>query len=174
MTDPRMAGDLFAALHALPPGAGVVFRHQHLPRAERHALFLRVRRLAKARRLRVSVAGDLPGAGAHNRPRALTHAAHDRRQAVAAARAGARHLFVSPVFPTRSHPGHAALGVTRALSVARSLPAQAVALGGMTPRRFLRLRHLGFAAWAAIDALAPRSSSAGRDPQVIDAVPSRP
>ncbi|WP_288934354.1 thiamine phosphate synthase [uncultured Sphingomonas sp.] len=160
MTDPRMPDDPVAALRALPPGAGVVFRHRDLPRADRHALFLRVRRIAAARRLRISAAGDLQGAPGHGGRRPLTHAAHDRRQAVAGARAGARYLFVSPVYPTRSHPGARPLGSRRAAAIARGLPVATIALGGMTPRRFLRLRHVGFDGWAAIDALSGATSRA--------------
>jgi thiamine-phosphate pyrophosphorylase len=153
MTDARIGDALLPTLLALPPGAGVVFRHYDVPRAERHRLFLRVRRLAQARGLRISVAGGLPGAGAHNGRRALTHAAHDRREAVAAMRAGATWLFVSPLFATRSHVGATPLGVRRALPIARGLRAERIAMGGMTAKRWLRLRRYGFVGWAAIDGL---------------------
>ena len=178
MTDERIGDALIRTLLALPPGAGVVFRHYGLPRAARYRLFLRVRRLACARGLRMSAAGGLPGAGRHNGHGALTHAAHDRREAVAAIRKGAAWLFVSPVFATRSHAGAAPLGVRRATAIASAAarnvtggnvtggkaagtnPSRvAVALGGMTATRWLRIRHHGFAGWAAIDALvvaAPR------------------
>ena len=154
MTDERIGGALIPTLLALPPGAGVVFRHHALPRAERHRLFLRIRRLAHARRLRISAAGGLPGAGSHNgRRRALTHAAHDRREAVAGVRAGATWLFVSPVFATRSHVGATPLDVRNAVSMSRGLAADQVALGGMTADRWLRIRRHGFVGWAAIDGL---------------------
>ena len=153
MSDERIGDALIPTLLALPPGAGVVFRHYGLPRAERHRLFLRVRRLAQARGLRMSAAGGLPGAGVHNGRRALTHAAHDRREAVAGARAGAAWLFVSPLFATRSHAGAAPLGVRRALPIARGLAVDSVALGGMTAARWLGIRRYGFAGWAAIDGL---------------------
>jgi thiamine-phosphate pyrophosphorylase len=153
MTDERIGDALFATLHSLPPGAGVVFRHYGLPRAERHRLFLRVRRLAMARHLRISAAGSLPGAPSHGGKRALTHPAHDRRQAITAMRAGAAWLFISPIHPTRSHVGAAALGVRRALTIGRGLKPHRVALGGMTAARWLRLRCYGFEGWAAIDGL---------------------
>lgn len=155
MTDPRIDAALFAMLRALPPGAGVVFRHQARSRRERHALFLRVRRLAHARHLRLSAAGAMPGAAAHNGRQALTHAVHDRRQAIAAMRADATWLFVSPLYLTRSHPGAPALGISRALAMTQGLAGQRVALGGMTAARWLRLRGYGFDGWAAIDGLTP-------------------
>lgn len=153
MTDDRFGTKLLPAIRALPPGAGVVFRHSGLSRADRHRLFLQVRRLAQARRLRLSARGTSPGAAGHGGRNALTYPAHDRRQAVAGSRAGAAWLFVSPIHATRSHPTIAPLGLRRALPIARGLDAQAVALGGMTAVRWLRLRHHGFAGWAAIDAL---------------------
>ncbi|WP_332837978.1 thiamine phosphate synthase [Sphingomonas sp. MA1305] len=161
MTDARV-GDVIAAIRALPPGAGIVFRQRELARGARHALFLRVRRLAKARRMRLSAAGGLPGAAAHGGRRAATHPAHDRRQAIAAVRAGATLLFVSPLFATRSHPGAAALGPGRAVPIARGLPVARIALGGMDGQRWLRLRRYGFDGWAAIDALAVAPAHAGR------------
>lgn len=157
MTDERIGDALIPAIRALPPGAGVVFRHYGLPRAERHRLFLAVRRVTTARRLRLSVAGGLPGAPSHGGRRALTHPVHDQREAVRALRAGATWLFVSPVYSTRSHPGARALGVRRALAVTRGIaagrPVTIVALGGMTASRWIRLRRYGFDAWAAIDGL---------------------
>ena len=67
-------------------------------------------------------------------------------------RAGARLVFVSPVFATRSHPGARALGPLRAAAIARGLPVLWMALGGMDAGRFRRLSGLGFHGWAAIDA----------------------
>jgi len=44
-------------------------------------------------------------------------------------------LFLSPLFPTQSHPGAAALGVIRWAALARRSPAPCMALGGITPAR---------------------------------------
>ena len=153
MTDPRIDAALFATLRRLPPGAGVVFRHYGLPRGERRRLFLRVRRLAQARGLRISAGGGLPGAPAHGGTRAMTYAVHDRLQAVAGRRAGAAWLFVSPVYATRSHSGATPLGVRRALAIVQGAGGQWVALGGMTAARWLKMRRYGFDGWAAIDGL---------------------
>lgn len=156
MTDERMGEGLWPALRRLPPGSGVVFRHHATPRAERLALFLRVRRLARARRLVVvSANGPLPGAdGVHKGrgPGLRTWPAHDRREAIAAKGAGAALVFVSPVYPTRSHPGAPSLGPMRAARVAQGLGMTVIALGGMNERRWGRMRRSGFDGWAAIDA----------------------
>ncbi|RZM02963.1 MAG: thiamine phosphate synthase, partial [Sphingomonas sp.] len=111
MTDERMGVALWRALVRIPPGSGVVFRHHATSARERLALFRRVRRIARAREL-VLVAADPPlPCPVHGRVAgATTWPAHDRSEALAGARAGAAVLFVSPVFPTRSHPGAAALG----------------------------------------------------------------
>ncbi|SFP82782.1 thiamine-phosphate pyrophosphorylase [Sphingomonas rubra] len=153
MTDERMGTGLWRALRRLPPGSGVVFRHHATPAAERRALFVRVRRIARARRL-VLVAADppLPHARHGRVAGATTWPAHDRREALAGVRAGAAVLFVSPVFATRSHPGAAGLGAARAARIGRGLGVPVVALGGMSERRWRRVRALGFAGWAAIDA----------------------
>ena len=153
MTDERMGEALWRALARLPPGSGVVFRHHATPAAERRALFRRVRRVARARRLML-VAADPPlPCARHGRVAgATTWPAHDRGEALAGARAGAVLLFVSPVFATRSHPGAAALGAARAARIGRGLGLPVIGLGGMSEQRWRRVRGLGFDGWAAIDA----------------------
>ncbi len=155
LTDERMGESLWAALDRLPRGAGVVFRHYATQPAERRRLWARVAAVCARRGLVLVRAGTerlgRGEAGTHGRRGSLTWPAHDRREAIAAMREGARVMFVSPVFPTRSHPGARALGPLRAAAVARRLPVTAIALGGMSARRFRRLRGLGFAGWAGID-----------------------
>ena len=155
-----MGDRLWAALRALPPGSGVVFRHYATPTAERRCLHARVRRIAVARRLVLVVGGTmrLAGDGVHGGRigRGLrTWPAHDVREAIAGRRAGADLLFVSPVHPTRSHPGADALGPVRAARIGRGSGIPMIALGGMDERRWRRIAHLGFVGWAAIDSLHP-------------------
>lgn len=160
MTDERMGDALLPALRRLPPGAGVVFRHYSLDDRERRALFARVRRVTRARRLTLVVArpervGRADGVHGAAKGRGVrTWPAHHRREAVAGVRAGADLLFVSPVFATRSHPGAPALGPAKAAAIGRGLGVRLAALGGMTPQRFRAARKLGFHGWAAIDALS--------------------
>ena len=58
-------------------------------------------------------------------------------------------LVLSPVFPTRSHPGGKVLGPLRFRLLAARTRLPVIALGGMDARRASRL---GTPAWAAIDA----------------------
>jgi thiamine-phosphate pyrophosphorylase len=162
MTDPRMGNGLWRALARLPKGAGVVFRHYQLPLPERAEVFARVRRIARRRHLVLLVAGPpLPGAdgrhGARKRATArglITRPVHHRRDLVAARRAGADAVFVSPVFPTRSHPGAPALGRVRFGLLVRDSGVPVIALGGMDGARARSLGPFGVHGWAAIDAWA--------------------
>lgn len=148
MTDERMGAGLWTALERLPRGSGVVFRHFATPAAERAAIFGRLSRIARRRRL-IVVRSGVKGQSLH------LHPAHSLREAVMARRARADMVLVSPVYPTRTHPGAAALGPVRAAMIAHAAGVPAIALGGMNARRFKRLRALGFAGWAAIDGLTP-------------------
>ncbi|HEY0624188.1 thiamine phosphate synthase [Sphingomonas sp.] len=157
MTDERLGEGLWDALAALPKGSGVILRHYALPPPERRALFARVARLTRRRNLMLVVAGTdrLGHAPAHGRHRsALTAPVHSRREAIAAIRNGAAMLFVSPVHPTRSHPGARTLGPARLGFLIRGLNAPVIALGGMNERRWRALRPLGVHGWAGIDAWA--------------------
>lgn len=180
MTDERLGGadpddPLWRAVAALPPGAGIVLRHHATPPAERRSLLDRLSRVAKARGL-VLVAAGLPGApdGVHlsrhlpaRRPRGrqwlLTAPARSRRELRQAFARGADLVFLSPAFPTASHPEARALGPVRFGLAARHAPGPVIALGGLTPGRARRLAPLGAAGFAAIDwwcALATRRSPA--------------
>ncbi len=170
-TDERIGAEtLFPALRRLPRGSGIVFRHYGLPRRERGALLDRIHDLSRKRDLLLLVAAA-PGAispmradGIHRpgwqprraRPKGmlLSMPAHNSRDLVAARRAGADIIFLSPVFPTRSHPGSPGLGPIRFGLLARQAKRGVIALGGMNPQRFSRLRPLGADGWAGIDALA--------------------
>lgn len=157
LTDPRTGAALWEALAAMPAGSGVILRHYEWPLWKRQALFARLRRIAGRRRLTLVVAGcawlGSGAAGSHGRHRgALTAPVHSRREAIAAIRAGARLLFVSPVHPTRSHPGARALGPVRLGLMIRGLGVPVIALGGMDERRWRALRPLEVHGWAGIDA----------------------
>lgn len=157
MTDERLGDGLWPAINALPPGSGIVFRHYATPPDARQRLFWQVQRLARRRRLLLVLAGPPIGRSGHlprhGRARgALTAPVHSRREAIAAQRAGAALLFVSPVHPTRSHPGAPALGAVRFGLMIRGLNVPVVALGGMNARRWRALHPLAVHGWAAIDA----------------------
>ncbi|MEH3100290.1 thiamine phosphate synthase [Sphingomonas adhaesiva] len=155
-TDERMGEALWDALERLPRGGGVVFRHYATPPGERRRLFVQVRRVSRRRGLVMVRAGAVRMAGeqgvhARRGQGLVTWPAHDRAEAVRGVRAGARVLFVSPVFATRSHPGARVRGPLRAALIGGGLGVPLIALGGMNERRFRRVRGLGFSGFAAID-----------------------
>jgi thiamine-phosphate pyrophosphorylase len=162
MTDPRI-DDLGAAIRRLPRGAGIVFRHYHLSRADRRALFDEVHKLAKARRLvllladRPLVARQWGADGAHDgsahRSQGIrTVAVHNAREAASARRIGADLLFVSPIFMTQSHPGARGIGALGLGQIAGNQRRRTIALGGMTAKRRQSLSAINIHGWAAIDA----------------------
>ncbi|MGE0141689.1 MAG: thiamine phosphate synthase, partial [Planctomycetota bacterium] len=62
---------------------------------------------------------------------------------------GADHLFLAPIFPTVSKPGHPGLGTDRAAVLTRRALAPVVWLGGLDERRLAELRPpLGVAGFA--------------------------
>lgn len=175
LTDARLAGHGLAAARRLPPGSTIILRSDTLAPAARRALAVRLRRICRARRLCLFVAGVEIGVarrigadGLHLRSRsariamaarragmATSAPVHDMREARAAARAGIDHVLISPLFATRSHPGTSTLTLRRFIRLALVARAAPVALGGMTAARHrtLRLRSSRIKpAWAAIDA----------------------
>lgn len=172
MTDERQGEALWTALARLPRGAGIVFRHYGLAPGDRRRLFERVRKIARRRGLVLVLAGDARTArtwgadGSHGRAAGTraglrTMSAHSAPELVAARRAGADLVFLSPVFQTRSHPGGGTLGSVRFGLLARQAKLPVIALGGMDAKRGRALAALGASGWAAIDAwsgpASPRS-----------------
>lgn len=165
VSDKRNDAVLERILFSLPRRSGLIFRHYHLPPAERRARFETLRRIARPRRHLMILAGTPREAaqwradGCYGAParaqaklaqgrgiRLLT--AHSFREIGRAAQADA--ILLSPVFPTHSHPGALVLGPIRFRLLARMAQAPVIALGGMTDRRAAKLGT----AWAAIDGLS--------------------
>jgi len=170
LTDERMDEPPAAAAARLPKGrAGIIFRHYATDKALRKMLFNQLRRVARARRLPLLLAGSPAQArawradGWHDNerahpfraPPALLHSrsAHGMSGLIGAARAGADFILLSPVFPTRSHPGTRTLGPLRLALLARQAKQPVIALGGMNKRRFAAVRRANIHGYAAIDAL---------------------
>ena len=87
------------------------------------------------------------------RPRWLvTAAAHSPAAIVAAHRAGADAVFVSPVFASASASAGRPLGVLRFAAMARGAGAPVYALGGVNARTARRLSRSGAAGLAAVEA----------------------
>ena len=151
MTDERMGDAVLSSIKRLPKGSGVIFRHYSLAPVERAVLFGAVKRLARARRLMLVFRGRHGGHGRHRG--ALTAPVHSIPERIAAERNGARLIFVSPVFPTRSHPGSRALGRVGFGQLIRGSAVPVIALGGMTPKRARSLGAFRIYGWAAISSL---------------------
>ncbi len=169
-TDGRMGNALWPALRGLPAGAAVVVRHYDLPHSARVALARKIVALARQQGLTIMWAGDARTAqslgcdGIHTaHGRALPPKSrypnlirsvpvHTLRDIRRAERSGADLLFLSPIFATRSHPEGAVVGPLRAAALGHSTRLPVLALGGMSPRRFLRMMQLGHYGWAGIDA----------------------
>jgi thiamine-phosphate pyrophosphorylase len=170
MTDERMGAALLPSIAALPKASGVVFRHYSLLPDERRALFARVRKIARKRRLVLILAGSPKLAcawkadGIHGRARgwvgavASVHTApvHNVREVKAAERNGADLLFASPLFATKSHKGKAGLGRVRFGMLIAGAKRPIIALGGMNPMRARSLSMFQIYGWAGIDALIVR------------------
>lgn len=163
LSDARNDAVLEAALARLPRGSGLIFRHYHLPPAQRRDRFRQLARLANLRDHWVILAGDPATArqwgadGTYGRARApvpgLIHlaTAHDMAEIAAANRSHADAILLSPVYPTRSHPGGEVLGPLRFRLLARHANMPVIALGGMSARGANRLN---WTRWAAIDGLS--------------------
>ncbi len=166
ISDARNDAGLEAALRRLPHGSGLIYRHYHLPDGARLARFRALRRIARKRGHCVILADSAVTArewgadGIYGGPRALwprrrgllhLATAHGARELALAARLGADAALLSPVFPTRSHPGAPVLGPVRFGLLARAAPLPVIALGGLDAKRAKTLR---WPRWAAIDAFA--------------------
>lgn len=165
VSDARNDAMLEQLLARLPRGSGFVFRHYHLAPPARRARFERLARIARARGHWVILSGSLRDAkrwgadGVYGRA-SKTHdkvlhlaTAHSLREIGATRRVGADAILLSPVFPTRSHPGARVLGPLRFRLLAARAGAPVIALGGMTIQRARRLRT---GRWAAIDGIHSR------------------
>ncbi|WP_233997253.1 thiamine phosphate synthase [Porphyrobacter sp. HT-58-2] len=164
LSDQRNDAVLEDAIRRLPPGSGFVFRHYHLDvdaRAARFAQLLPLLRSAGhwaivSDGLRTAeawgadgvygVRGLIAPAGFH-----WIATAHNEAEIADANANGASAVMLSPVFPTRSHPGAETLGAERFRGLAALSAIPVIALGGMTAER---ARMLDWPRWAAIDGLS--------------------
>ena len=141
VADARLGDDLWLAVEQLPRGSGVLFLFNQLTRAERARIERRLRQAARRRGLIVADEGKGQAARVHD--------ATEIRQA---ALRRVPLLFLSPIYPTRSHPEWKPLTRMRAAALLRLAKAPVIALGGMDESRFQRVAPLGFHGWAGIDA----------------------
>jgi thiamine-phosphate pyrophosphorylase len=173
MTDAVRLPDPEAAIACLPRGAAVILRHRDA--VERGRLARRLAAPCLRLGLTLIIAADarlaaaagglhLPehmlrhggrGWRAWRRPGWLvTAAAHSPAAIRAAAGAGVDAVLLSPVFPTASHPGAAALGPLKFAAFVRRSPVPVYALGGVAAATAPRLAGSGAAGFAAIGGFA--------------------
>lgn len=164
MTDERIGEKLWTAIDRLPiEHAGIVFRHYQTPPAIRAALAKRIAVICHRRGLVLAIAADIELARAldadlvHNPPEPtsdlpFSRAVHSLEEARLASADGASLVFVSPVYPTSSHPGRKPLYRPLAVRIAKTAGVPAIALGGMNALKSARLEREGFYGWAGIDA----------------------
>ncbi len=164
LSDARNDEVLEAAIERLPERSGFVFRHYHLPQEERAARFAAILPSLRAGQHwaivsdSYEIAAHWGGDGVYGPFNRMPPAgmkwiatAHDEDEMVDADRGAADAIMLSPVFPTRSHPGAETLGIEEFHRLARASVAPVIALGGMTTER---AKELNWPRWAAIDGLS--------------------
>lgn len=171
MTDDERLADPVAAARALPRGSMVILRTRRAALRER--LGTELRAVAKARGLKLLIAGDAELAarigadGVHLPEKDAKSAAHWRARrahwiittsthsltAIMAAR-HADAVIVAPIFPTASHPGAGILGAMRLRRIAQHSAVPVYALGGIDANTVRNLEGAKLAGVAAIGALA--------------------
>ncbi|HSG33673.1 MAG TPA: thiamine phosphate synthase [Sphingomonadaceae bacterium] len=165
ISDERNDALLEGALGRLPRGSGFIYRHYHLAPEERVDRYFELVGIARRRGHVVILADSATTAlewgadGIYGAPRALyprrdllrLATAHSLREIGEANRMGADAILLSPVFPTRSHPGTRALGPLRFHGLAARSQVPVIALGGMSQEGADRLK---WPFWAAIEGLA--------------------
>lgn len=186
LSDKRNDASLGHLLGQFTAPIGFVFRHYHLPPAERFARYRTLRRIARAKGHLVILAGSAatarnwgadgiyaappalgPPCHSPHRSGLLRHGllrhgllriatAHNLAEIAQAGRMRADAVMLSPVFPTRSHPGGRTLGALQFLMLAKHARAPVIALGGMNVRN---ARRLNWQKWAAIDGHKPAHGS---------------
>ncbi len=173
-TDERRTPDPVALIKTLPKGCGVIFRHYDV--VDRSDLARHVVLECRAQGRMCLIAGDvklalLVGAdGLHFSehmleerkaiPRAdenwiSTAAVHSAKALESAVKKGADAVFLSPVFPTASHPKAEALGSLAFAGIVTASDLPVYALGGVTTKTAPQLLSSGAVGIGAIGALLP-------------------
>ena len=169
LTDEVRTPDPVAALPGLPDRCGVIFRHYGAK--DRMALAREMGKACamQARLLLLGGVTSIPhgvGAGGIHLPahmlrtltelpsaRLVTAAVHNEEELRHAEAMGVDAVFVSPIFPTESHPGAPALGVARFTEMVAATAVPVFALGGVTCENAEQLLGTGAYGIAAIGAL---------------------
>jgi thiamine-phosphate pyrophosphorylase len=165
LSDERNDAVLEQAIATLPRNSGFVFRHYHLAAAARRKRFEELGFLCRLMGHMVVLSGDSdtaldwgadgvygPARKLHAREGLLRFAAvHGPLEMSRAERHGVDAMFLSPVFPSRSHPDGSCLTKEVFIALAERATKPVIALGGMNAER---AEYLGWPRWAAIDGLS--------------------
>ncbi|MEH6474399.1 MAG: thiamine phosphate synthase [Sneathiella sp.] len=168
-SDETRGSDPLEQSRILPQDTGIIYRHYNF--AGRFNLAARLSKSCRKRQIPLFIA-KTPGlaaaigaAGCHlpenfipmipairrRFPQLYVSAAcHSEIAVKAAVQAGADLLFLSSIFPTKSHPGEKVLGLLSGARLARSTALPVFALGGISPQRLNAISAAGFAGFGAI------------------------
>ncbi len=170
LTDADRSANPELVARALPRGSAIIFRDYGAPGRETAAR--RLLSICRRRGVLLIIGADADLAvriGAHGvhypswsraRPdpgMIISAACHDAAELTRAGSAGADAALLSPVFPTRSHPGAPTLGPDRFKRLAAAARLPVIALGGVDETNAMRLAGRGVAGLAAVSAFSPRS-----------------
>lgn len=151
---------MWQAVGRLPRGGGILFRHYGWKPGKRARLLAKLEALARRRGLILVQSDTNRARGGVHRPRGsqartgrglVTASAHSQREVLQAFQRGADLVFLSPVFPTGSHPGARVLGAVKFGLIAQRAPGPVLALGGMGRGNARRMQALGAAGYGAIE-----------------------
>jgi hypothetical protein len=86
----------------------------------------------------------------------IGYSVHDLREAEQGVAAGARYITFSPIFPTRSKPGHPGAGLDSLRRICAAVPLPVFALGGITAANAAGVLDAGAWGIASISLFAPK------------------
>jgi len=180
MTDEKRVPDPINIIRSLPKGTAVILRHYAV--SNRDELAKELKKICQDCSLYLFVAADarlankVAAHGLHLRERDLlspdpcqrlwiqtagrfvTAAVHSERTLLFASKMGVNAALVSPVFPTKSHPGEPAMGILRLSGMSRLSRLPVVALGGITDTNACRLAGSACSGIAAVGGLIAHPS----------------
>ncbi len=168
-TDDQRGLDPLQVAYTLPSGTGIIFRHYNCENRAEKAEYLA--KICKHHHLNLYIAQNpalahsIDADGVHlpeyqisripmirSRYPALdiSAACHSARALHKAAALGADRAFLSPIFPTKSHPGKTGTGLMTAALAIRGQALPVYALGGVQDHHVRQLAGLGFSGFGAI------------------------
>jgi len=171
-TDAARGANPLHIAERLPANTGIIFRHYTAP--DRASLAGLLAHICRRRQIPLFVASDAAlavkiGATGCHLPQALiprassirrtfpqldiSAACHSAQAAHKAQQFSVDMIFLSPIYPTRSHPGAKTLTPMQAARIATTARLPVFALGGITYSRLNQIKSQGFSGFGAIDLL---------------------